>query len=132
MKHCFPCQIIKYILSCSDHVLAGLSITSISERFGCEVSMLEQQFKKHQHLELSDYLSRERVYRAAYKIRKHDIESLLQLADALGFESPQKFSMEFKRFFCIEPERYYYLMEVKRFKQQLSIQSQGVSGIEAY
>ncbi len=118
MHHYSPADIVTYILSRDDQELSKLTSERIVGLFDCDPPVLLDQFEAYQHISLADYLSRERVYRAANQLRKHKVRSLQKLSGSLGFKDSNAFSLEFKRIFCIEPERYFYLMEVKRFRHQ--------------
>jgi methylphosphotriester-DNA--protein-cysteine methyltransferase len=118
MRYQSPADIAQFILSRNNQELSHLTPESITEMFNGESSSIHDDFEAKIQISLDDYLSRERIYRAAHQLRKHQVSSLESLGDSLGFEDSQTFSSEFKRFFHIEPERYFYLMEVKRFKQQ--------------
>lgn len=110
-------DIPSYILSRTDQELSTLTVHDIANMCGDQTKTVLQQFEQRQQISFEDYLSRERVYRAATKLRKHEVTSLKNLSNALGFLDSEDFSTEFKRFFFVDPERYFYLMEVKRFKQ---------------
>lgn len=106
-----------YILSRTDQEISTLTVRDIANMCGDKTTAVLRQFEQRQQISFEDYLSRERVYRAATKLRKHEVISLKQLSNSLGFLDSENFYTEFKRFFFVDPERYFYLMEVKRFKQ---------------
>ena len=55
---------------------------------------------------ISEYILREKIYRAYFILRRDTAISIEELSRELGFTQIEDFDFEFERYFAISPENY--------------------------
>ncbi|ECJ6094718.1 helix-turn-helix domain-containing protein [Salmonella enterica] len=95
-------EILKWIES---HVEERISIEDIVKYSGFSRRYVYTIFKNYTGMPIGTYIRKRRLCRAAYKL-KLTSASLADIAYSLGFDSPQSFSREFKKIFCVNPKAY--------------------------
>ncbi len=101
------------ILTCRDEELSTLRGKDIAEVMGIHPVYLSQRFKIDQKISLSQFINREKIYRAIFILdRDHEI-SVETLARRLGFPGVENFVNKFESILPIKPEKYQELAKMK-------------------
>ncbi len=85
---------------------------------GANRSYLSRSFKLDQNISLSDFISREKIYRAIFILDKNHEMSIQELAEELGFLRVEDFAREFENQFAIEPEKYKQIKKTKKARHK--------------
>ncbi len=89
----------------TEHLNSELTLTDLSEAVNYNPSYLSRIFKKQTGISLFDYINAERISRAKLMLRDTDLP-INQIADTIGFDTSQYFSIVFKKTVGISPREY--------------------------
>lgn len=99
-------QAIVFILTRNNEELKNLTDVEIAKNIGVKSSFLADKFKKDQKISLTDFILREKLYRAYFILRKNDEKPIDELSRELGFSNVEDFDSEFEKFFAIGAKGY--------------------------
>lgn len=111
-------QAIVFILTRNNEELKNLTDVEIAKNIGVNSSFLSNRFKKDQKISLSDFILREKLYRAYFILRKDDEKPIDELSRELGFSNVEDFDSEFEKFFAISPKVYKEIRKNPRLYMQ--------------
>ncbi|MDR0406032.1 MAG: response regulator [Clostridiales bacterium] len=89
----------------SDHILEGLSVNVIADKFHFNPSYLSRLYKNHRGDQLSNFIKRVQIQRAKELLDKPG-SKINEVSDILGFSSPSYFISTFKKSVGITPKQY--------------------------
>ncbi len=105
---------VNFILSRQNKELSHLKVGDIARIIGVNRSYLSRSFKLDQDISLSDFISREKIYRAIFILDKDHKKPIDELAEELGFIRVEDFVREFVKQLAIDPERYKHLRKKQK------------------
>ncbi len=97
---------VELILTCKTEELQHLTETGIASIIGVDNQSLSQDFKIDQYISISDFILREKIYRAYFLLRKNSGISIDELSRKLGFSTVEDFNTEFEKHFAINPQKF--------------------------
>ncbi len=95
-------QICEYILNNSDK---NLSLSSVADAFYMNKSYLSHLFKKTKDISFVEFITKVKMERAKYLIRKTDMR-IYEVAEYIGFKDTAYFSRLFKKYNHVSPSLY--------------------------
>lgn len=98
-------QVVKFILTCKNEELQYLTETEVAKRIGINRQYLSRRFKNDRDISISDFILREKIYRAYFILRENSRVDIDELSRTLGFLKVDDFDMEFEKYFAINPEK---------------------------
>ncbi|UCH94704.1 MAG: helix-turn-helix transcriptional regulator [Candidatus Aminicenantes bacterium] len=101
-----PDQVAKFVMTCNNEVLKGMTVSSIARRFKVDRSHLAREFKSDKNFTLCQFIQREKMVRAAMLLRETTDLTVAKLSESLGFCSAEYFRGLFKRYFGVVPSKY--------------------------
>jgi AraC-like DNA-binding protein len=99
-------QVAKYVMTCNNEVLKGMTVSSIARRFKVDRSHLAREFKSCKNFTLCQFIQREKMVRAAILLKDATDLTVAKLSENLGFCSTEYFRGLFKRHFGVVPSKY--------------------------
>lgn len=99
-------RVAEFILTRNMEELANLKEIQIAESIGVDSFDCSYCFKTEKQMAISEYILREKIYRAYFILRKDAEISVEKLSNDLGFEKVEDFNFEFERYFAISPKNY--------------------------
>lgn len=89
----------------ADHLSTDLSVTNLAEVFNYNPSYISRLFKQIEGTVLSQYIKTVRINKAKHLLRSTSL-SVQSIADAVGFDTAQYFSMVFRKEVGVTPKTY--------------------------
>ncbi|MGV8982013.1 AraC family transcriptional regulator [Clostridium sp.] len=80
----------------------NLCLYKVSSEFSLSEGYFSHLFKEHTNIKFTDYLEKIRLDSASILLKDHDL-NITQIAEMVGYNSPQSFRRAFKRFFGVSP-----------------------------
>lgn len=99
-------QAVNFILTLENKDLRDLNAEEVAKRIGVKTTNLSRNFKIDQKISLTDFIIREKIYRAIFLLEKNHDLSIEELSNELGFRDVNDFEMTFRSIIAIEPEKY--------------------------
>lgn len=122
-KRKIPERAVDFILSCENEELRNLKVNEVASRIKANRSYLSWSFKDKQNISISNFILREKIYRAMFILDKHHDTSIDELSMMLGFLKVEDFVNEFEKHLAIEPKRYLEIMRRARpMQKKVSLQ----------
>ena len=90
-------------------VVVGIALRTqreLSERFDIPQTGMKQCFKSVYGTSIGDWLLKYRMNRAAVLLREDREKNVAEIAGMVGYDSPSKFAMAFKRVMQMSPVEY--------------------------
>ena len=87
------------------HPKENLSLQSIADNAGFSLTYFDALFRKHTGYSPVEYARIYKLTRAALELRRTD-KTVLDIAIAFGYESPESFTRAFKTFYSLPPSEY--------------------------
>ncbi len=100
-----PVRIKSVLDYLNENIYGKISISQISERFGISESLLKKEFSLCYNGGIINYYNNRKVQEAKKLIRSGE-HSFSEIADMLGFDTPQYFSKFFKNITNMTPTEY--------------------------
>ena len=88
-----------------EHLSESISLSSLSAIVNYNETYISRLFKQSTGVKLSEYIYQERIAKAKYLLSTSS-DSMQAIAAAIGFDSPQYFSLVFKKSVGITPSEY--------------------------
>lgn len=88
-----------------EHLSESISLSSLSAIVNYNETYISRLFKQSTGVKLSEYIYQERIAKAKYLLSTSS-DSIQAIAAAIGFDSPQYFSLVFKKSVGITPSEY--------------------------
>ena len=88
-----------------EHLSESISLSSLSAIVNYNETYVSRLFKQSTGVKLSEYIYQERIAKAKYLLSTSS-DSIQAIAAAIGFDSPQYFSLVFKKSVGITPSEY--------------------------
>lgn len=88
-----------------EHLSESISLSSLSAIVNYNETYISRLFKQSTGVKLSEYIYQERIAKAKYLLST-SCDSMQAIAAAIGFDSPQYFSLVFKKSVGITPSEY--------------------------
>lgn len=88
-----------------EHLSESISLSSLSAIVNYNETYISRLFKQSTGVKLSEYIYQERIAKAKYLLSTSS-DSIQAIATAIGFDSPQYFSLVFKKSVGITPSEY--------------------------
>lgn len=82
-----------------------LTVAEICQKFSYSATYLEQVFRAHTGTSLARYITAAKIALARQMLRENDL-NVTQIAEALGYETPQYFSRVFRKVTHMSPSDY--------------------------
>ena len=111
-------QAVDYILTRKNEELRNLDAENVAKGIGSNRSYLTQNFNVDQKISLTDFILREKIYRAVFILEKNHNISIKELSNNLGFREVKDFVREFRSIIAIEPDKYRNLRKAATNKQR--------------
>ena len=89
----------------SNHLAQDLSVTNLAEVFNNNPSYISRLFKQIEGTVLSQYVKEARILEAKHLLRTTTL-SVQNIADEVGFDTAQYFSMVFRKEVGVTPKTY--------------------------
>jgi AraC-like DNA-binding protein len=96
----------EFILTRKTEELASLTGQKIAETLGLDLNRLLETFAAHQHINLEQFITREKLHRSVFILDEDGEISIDDLAKKLGFRETRQFAREFENYLLIPPRRY--------------------------
>ncbi len=106
-KKDFLCDLaIEFILTRKLEELGELTVEKIAGELKVSQSYLSRLFKRERDISLKEYLSREKMVRAASLLMNEPQITIKKLSGKMGFLDANYFAYVFKRHYGVSPGRY--------------------------
>lgn len=99
-------RVVMFILGLTMDELGTLTAEKTAQAFDVEMSYLLDQFEKQKRITLQRYITREKIYRAFFKLETNQSDSIESLSSRLGFRRIDEFESEFKNYLYIPPQQF--------------------------
>jgi AraC-like DNA-binding protein len=99
-------KVVQHVLCCKEEELRKLNVQSIARHFNVNRSHLARVFRAQNGCKLCDYIHKEKMSRAAAILANRPELTIKELAQLMGFASPEYFSRLFKDFHHTAPNKY--------------------------
>ncbi len=96
----------EFVLTRKTEELASLTGQKIAEALGLDPTRLLESFAAHQHINLEQFITREKLHRSVFILDEDSEISIDDLAKKLGFRETRQFAREFENYLLIPPRRY--------------------------
>ena len=106
----------EFILTRKTEELASLTGREIAETLGLDLSHLSETFEAQQHIELDQFITREKLHRSVFILDEDHEISIDDLARKLGFRETRQFAREFENYLLIPPRRYREIIQQEQLK----------------
>lgn len=106
-------RVAGFVLTRDIRELSSLTSREVAEFFGLKPGEIIQAFETDQHISLDRFITREKIYRAFFKIERDRKISITELAKEMGFFDTHQFITEFEKNFLIHPARYKELIHMQ-------------------
>lgn len=90
----------------TEHMDENITQRELSERFDIPQTGMKQCFKSVYGTSIGDWLLKYRMNRAAVLLRENREKNVAEIAGMVGYDSPSKFAMAFKRVMQMSPVEY--------------------------
>ena len=90
----------------TEHMDENITQRELSERFDIPQTGMKQCFKSVYGTSIGDWLLKYRMNRAAVLLREDREKNVAEIAGMVGYDSPSKFAMAFKRVMQMSPVEY--------------------------
>ena len=90
----------------TEHMDENITQRELSERFDIPQTGMKQCFKSVYGTSIGDWLLKYRMIRAAVLLREDREKNVAEIARMVGYDSPSKFAMAFKRVMQMSPVEY--------------------------
>jgi len=97
---------VEFILTRNMEELANLKDIQIAQGIGVDIFDLSSCFEADRQMAISEFILREKIYRAYFILRKDARISIKKLSNELGFTKLADFNSVFERYFAISPKNY--------------------------
>lgn len=99
-------EILNEAILCIQNNLEGeISLNEVAENCNCSIYKLQTSFKKEKNMTVYNYIKQAKVERAKEYLLSTD-DSILHIANKVGYENPSKFAEMFKHLEGISPTDY--------------------------
>ncbi len=98
--------VVQYVMTVPDEEFAGLSVSKLAHRFRLDRYKLSRQFKKQTRMTLDSFLTREKMFRAAFLLIANKDISVKDVSRKVGFCTSDYFIRVFRDYYGIVPGRY--------------------------
>lgn len=96
----------EFIVTLTDEQLAALKVEVVASNLGVNPSYLSRKFKSDTEMTLNEFITSEKMHRAAsLLLRKRDV-SLFNLAKITGYARADYFVILFRNHFGIHPSKF--------------------------
>lgn len=99
-------RVVQYVLCCKEEDLKRLNVQAVARHFNVNRSHLARVFRAENGCKLCDYIHKEKMSRSATILTNRPSLSIKDLAQLMGFASPEYFSRLFKEFHHTAPNKY--------------------------
>ena len=90
----------------TEHMDENITQRELSERFDIPQTGMKTVFKSVYGTSIGDWLLKYRMNRAAVLLREDREKNVAEIAGMVGYDSPSKFAMAFKRVMQMSPVEY--------------------------
>ncbi len=97
---------VEFILTRRPKELKNLKVLDIAEMIGINRAYLSRRFKYDQRISLSNFILREKIYRAIFILKEDGEKSIEELSRELGFMNVEDFDNEFEKHLAISPGKF--------------------------
>lgn len=99
-------RVIQRVMSAGDEDFADFSVGTLAYSFSIDRYKLLRQFKRQTHMTVESFLLREKMARAAFLLKADGGVTVKEVAERIGFCTPDYFIRKFREFYGINPGRY--------------------------
>lgn len=94
--------VVEYV---ENNLSQELTVASVSKHFNFSMYHFHRRFQSWTGMQLGEYIRRSRLNHAAALINDTDMK-IIDIAEALGYETPESFSRAYRKAFGVTPSRY--------------------------
>lgn len=99
-------QIVQYVMTIPDEGLSGLTVSKLAYHFEIDRCKLSRDFKKQKNMTLDKFLTKEKMFRAAYYLVSDQETSIKDVSRKIGFCTSDYFIRVFRDYYGTVPGRY--------------------------
>jgi two-component system response regulator YesN len=99
-------QVVRFVMTLPDEMLAGLTVSKLAYHFEIDRSKLSREFKKQKKMTLDKFLTKEKMFRAAFMLVTDENATIKEVSQRLGFCTCDYFIRVFRDYFGTVPGRY--------------------------
>lgn len=98
--------LVRRVLTLPDDEFAELTVSVLANFFHIDRSKLQRHFKRETNMNLSDFIFKEKMNRAAFLLKDRGDVSVKEVAQRIGFCTSDYFIKKFKEYYGIVPGEY--------------------------
>jgi AraC-like DNA-binding protein len=99
-------DVVQYVITVPDDIFAGLNVSKLAVHFEVDRFRLSRQFKKCKKMTLESFISREKMFRAAFMLIANKDISVKDVAKKVGFCTCDYFIRVFRDYYGVVPGRF--------------------------
>lgn len=105
----------EFILTRDTEELANLTEEKVAKCIGVNRIHLSRRFKSDRDMTISNFIIREKIWRAYYILSKDNTKKIDELSIELGFQKVEDFNIKFENFLAIKPKDFQDIKEKSRY-----------------